>query len=93
MGIVRWEFSVDIARSAVNNAKHIIASINPNVPRTHGDGLIHSSRFDSMVYCEEPLYEMDFSTKATAADAKIGQYVAELIEDRKHYTNGDWFNT
>ena len=74
--------SVDIARSAVNNAKHIIASINPNVPRTHGDGLIHSSRFDSMVYCEEPLYEMDFSTKATAADAKIGKYVAELIEDR-----------
>jgi acyl-CoA hydrolase len=35
-----------------------------------------------MVYCDEPLYEMDFSTKATAADAKIGKYVAELIEDR-----------
>ena len=74
--------SVDIARSAVNNAKHIIASVNPNVPRTHGDGLIHSSRFDSMVFCDEPLYEMDFSTKATPADSKIGQYVAELIEDR-----------
>ena len=74
--------SVDIARSAVNNAKHIIASVNPNVPRTHGDGLIHSSRFDSMVYCDEPLYEMDFSTKATPADAKIGKYVADLIEDR-----------
>ena len=74
--------SVDIARSAVNHAKHIVASVNPNVPRTHGDGLIHSSRFDSMVYCDEPLYEMDFSTKATAADTKIGQYIAELIEDR-----------
>jgi acyl-CoA hydrolase len=74
--------SVDIARSAVNHAKHIIASVNPNVPRTHGDGLIHSSRFDSMVYCDEPLYEMDFSTKATTADAKIGKYVADLIEDR-----------
>lgn len=74
--------SVDIARSAVNTAKHIIALVNPNVPRTHGDGLIHSSRFDSMVYCEEPLYEMDFSTKTTPADAKIGGYIAELIEDR-----------
>jgi acyl-CoA hydrolase len=74
--------SVDIARSAVNTAQHIIALVNPNVPRTHGDGLIHSSRFDSMVYCEEPLYEMDFSTKATPADAKIGKYIAELIEDR-----------
>ena len=50
--------SVDIARSAVNNAKHIIASVNPNVPRTHGDGLIHSSRFDSIVYCDEPLYKI-----------------------------------
>lgn len=74
--------SVDIARSAVNHAKHIIASVNPNVPRTHGDGLIHSSRFDSMVYCDDPLYEMDFSTKTTPADARIGQYIAELIEDR-----------
>jgi acyl-CoA hydrolase len=74
--------SVDIARSAVNTAEHIIALVNPNVPRTHGDGLIHSSRFDSMVFCDEPLYEMDFSTKATPADAKIGAYVAELIEDR-----------
>lgn len=74
--------SVDIARSAVNTAKHIIALFNPNVPRTHGDGLIHSSRFDSVVYCEDPLYEMDFSTKATAAETKIGQYIAELIDDR-----------
>jgi acyl-CoA hydrolase len=74
--------SVDIARSAVNTAKHIIALINPNVPRTHGDGLIHSSRFDSLVYCEEPLYEMDFSAKSTPADIKIGEHIAELIEDR-----------
>lgn len=74
--------SVDIARSAVNTAKHIIALVNPNVPRTHGDGLVHSSRFDSVVYCEEPLYEMDFSTKSTPADVKIGEYVAGLIEDR-----------
>jgi len=74
--------SVDIARSAVNTAKHIIALVNPHVPRTHGDGLIHSSRFDSMVYYEDPLYEMDFSTQATAAETRIGQYIAELIDDR-----------
>lgn len=74
--------SVDIARSAVNTAKHIIALVNPNVPRTHGDGLIHCKRFDSMVYCEEPLYEMDFGTKSSSVDTKIGQYVAGLIDDR-----------
>ena len=37
--------SVDIARTAVNTAKYVIAQVNPQVPRTHGDSLIHSSRF------------------------------------------------
>ena len=74
--------SVDIARSAVNTAKHIVALINPNVPRTHGDGLVHSSRFNSMVYCEDPLYEVRFGDKVTATELKIGEYVAGLIEDR-----------
>lgn len=74
--------SVDIARSAVNNAKHIIALVNPNVPRTHGDGLIHSVRFDSMVYCEEPLYEARFADKVTGLEMTIGKHVASLIEDR-----------
>jgi acyl-CoA hydrolase len=74
--------SVDIARSAVNTAKHIIALVNPNVPRTHGDGLIHSSRFDSMVYCEDPLYEVKFGEKVTEIELTIGKHVAGLIEDR-----------
>lgn len=74
--------SVDIARSAVNIAKHIIAQVNPNVPRTHGDGLIHSSRFDSMVYCDEPLYEVRFGEKISPIEMKIGEYVAGMIEDR-----------
>ena len=55
--------SVDVARSAVNTAKYVIAQINPNVPRTHGDGLIHSSRFYAMVDCDEPLYEARFGDK------------------------------
>ncbi len=74
--------SVDIARSAVNTAKHIIAQVNPNVPRTHGDGLIHSSRFGSMVYCEDPLYEVQFGDKVSGVELTIGEYVAGLIEDR-----------
>lgn len=74
--------SVDIARSAVNIAKHIIAQVNPNVPRTHGDGLVHSSRFDSMVYCDDPLYEVRFGEKISAVEIKIGEYVAGMIEDR-----------
>ena len=74
--------SVDVARSAVNTAKIVIAQVNPNVPRTHGDGLIHASRFHSMVYCEEPLQEANFSEKIGEAELKIGKLVADLIEDR-----------
>lgn len=74
--------SVDVARSAVNTAKIVIAQVNPNVPRTHGDGLIHSSRFHSLVFCDDPLQEANFGEKVGEAERKIGQHVANLIEDR-----------
>ena len=74
--------SVDVARSAVNTAKKVIAQVNPNAPRTHGDGMIHASRFHAMVYCEDPMQETSFAEKVGDSERKIGQYVAELIEDR-----------
>ena len=74
--------SVDVARSAVNTATYVIAQVNQNVPRTHGDGLIHSSRFHAMVECHEPLYEARFGDKVGEIEMKIGQNVASLIDDR-----------
>ena len=74
--------SVDIARSAVNTAKHVIAVVNPNVPRTHGDGLIHSSRFHSIVKCDDPLYEVRYGDNVGPIELKIGENIASLIEDR-----------
>ncbi|HNP24405.1 MAG TPA: acetyl-CoA hydrolase/transferase C-terminal domain-containing protein [Panacibacter sp.] len=73
--------SVDIARSAVNCTKKIIALVNPNAPRTHGDSLIHSSRFDAMVYHDAPLHTTDYGEKFTADTVKIGENVASLIDD------------
>lgn len=73
--------SVDIARSAVNTATHIIAQVNPRVPRTHGDSLIHTRRFTSMVYQEEELPEVDYGAKTGPEELKIGKIVAGLIED------------
>lgn len=73
--------SVDIARSAVNTAKHIIAQVNPNVPRTHGDSLVHTSRFTSMVYHEEALPQVDYGVKVREDELKIGQLIAGMIED------------
>ncbi len=73
--------SVDIARAAVDNSKYIIAQVNPNVPRTLGDGLIHFRRFHAMVWSEEPLHEMD-SKPLTEQEMAIGKNVASLIDDR-----------
>lgn len=73
--------SVDVARSAVNTATHIIAQVNPRVPRTHGDSLVHTTRFHSMVYHEEELPEVDYGAKVGPDELKIGQLIAGLIED------------
>jgi len=74
--------SVDIARAAVNNAKHVIAQVNPQMPRTHGDGMIHISSFDAMVKVDEPLYELAYSGKMNEASDVIGKYISELVDDR-----------
>lgn len=74
--------SVDIARSAVDSAKYLVAQVSPYAPRTHGDGMIHVSRFHAMVYCEDQLHEADFSEKAGETEEKIGKHIAGLIEDR-----------
>lgn len=73
--------SVDVARSAVNTAKHVVAVINPHVPRTHGDGLVHSSRFHAFVQSNAPLYEGGYADKSGAVDLQIGENIASLIED------------
>ncbi|MBP9190847.1 MAG: 4-hydroxybutyrate CoA-transferase, partial [Chitinophagales bacterium] len=73
--------SVDIARTAVNTSKLVIAQVNPNVPRTHGDSLIHSTRFHKMVWIESPLLEITFGEEILESDALIGKYIAELFDD------------
>ncbi len=74
--------SVDIAKSAVKHAKKIIAQVNPNMPRTHGDGFIHVSRMNAMVESHDLLPQVNYSSRATEAEITIGKKIAELIEDR-----------
>ncbi|MDO5509507.1 MAG: acetyl-CoA hydrolase/transferase C-terminal domain-containing protein [Weeksellaceae bacterium] len=72
--------SVDITLPAVLTAKKIIAQINPQVPRTHGDGIVHISRIAALVECDEPIYSLQMP-EPTAVEEAIGKNVAELIED------------
>ncbi len=73
--------SVDITRSAVQNAKHVIAQVNPQMPRTHGDGIIHISEINALVEVNEALPEVSYSDKVTDTSRKIAKYCAEMIED------------
>lgn len=73
--------SVDIARAAVDCAHHVIAQVNPKMPRTHGDGFIHIRDIDAMVWHEAPLPETDYSGKSNPIVEKIGRHIAGMIEN------------
>ena len=74
--------SVDVARSAIDTAKRIIAIVNPKMPRTHGDGMIHINRIEKLVWSEEDLLTINYSEKVGEEEMKIGRNVAELIDDK-----------
>ena len=74
--------SVDVARSAVDTAQIIIAQVNPRMPRTHGDGMIHYSKIHKMVWHEEELLTVDYGAKVGEEELLIGKNVAELIDDK-----------
>lgn len=74
--------SVDVARSAVDTAKIIIAQVNPRMPRTHGDGMIHYTKIHKMVWHEEELLTVDYGAKVGEEELLIGKNVAELIDDK-----------
>jgi acyl-CoA hydrolase len=73
--------SVDIARAAVDSAKQIIALVNPLMPRTHGDGMIHTDRFSKMVFHKAELPQESYSNKVSSTEIIIGKNIANLIED------------
>ena len=74
--------SVDIARTAVNCAQYVIAQVNPQMPRTHGDSFIHVKDIDAMVYANEPLPEVFYSAGVTDIERKVGEYVSQLVENK-----------
>lgn len=72
--------SVEATRAAMLASKHVIAQVNKYMPRTHGDGLIHVENLTGMFECDEPIPEV-IPGAPTETEAKIGKYVAELIEN------------
>lgn len=72
--------SIDISKAAVETAKVVIAQVNENMPRTHGDGIVHVDQIHSFVEGNLPLHEHK-SAPLSAIEIAIGKNVASLVED------------
>lgn len=72
--------SIDVARAAFETAKTVIAQVNPRMPRTQGDALIHVNDIHAMVEVDEPLLEAPMP-ELTEADIAIGEHIAGIIEN------------
>lgn len=67
-------------RPMIDGARLVIAEVNSAMPRTCGDSLIHTSKFDVLVRADHPL--IPFPNRAgDAVDLAIGQRAAALITD------------
>lgn len=79
-GYVSFGVSADLATAAVECAPIVIAQINPQMPFSYGDPLVHVSRLAAAVAVDEPLVEVP-TPVPTEKEIKIGNFIAELIPD------------
>ena len=79
-GYVSLGISVDIVKAATEKADIIIAQVNSDMPRTHGDGFINLKDIDFIIDKDEPLLEYTIKAPSDIVQ-RIGKYVARIIED------------
>ena len=72
--------SIDAALAASQMARHIVAEINDQMPRTHGNTLVPFSRIDAFIHTSRPLHTREASPPTPAEEA-IGEHVAALVDD------------
>lgn len=79
-GYCSYGISADLAFSAVECSKVIIAQVNKYMPRTFGDPVIHVSKIDAMVRGDEPLVEVP-TVIPNDVERRIGNFIAQEIPD------------
>ena len=79
-GMCSLGVSVDIVKSATENAGLVIAQVNPDMPRIRGNTMIHVYDMDVLVPCNEPLVEVPVAEHDDVT-MRIGEHVASLIPD------------
>ena len=79
-GYCSYGISADIAVSAAEVARDVIALVSPNIPYLYGDCLIHESKISAAVLCDVAPFAMTFG-EPTPIEAAIGANVASMIPD------------
>lgn len=72
--------SCDATAAAVASARLVIAEINQQMPRTHGQNAVPLARVDRFIATDRPLFE-HHADPETPVEARIGELVADLVED------------
>jgi acyl-CoA hydrolase/GNAT superfamily N-acetyltransferase len=79
-GFISLGVSVDIVKAATEKAPLVIAQVNSNMPRVHGDGFIHIEDVNFIIPYDEPIIEY-VSEADSQITQEIGKYVSRLIRD------------
>jgi acyl-CoA hydrolase/GNAT superfamily N-acetyltransferase len=79
-GYMSLGVSVDITKTAVENASKIIVQVNKNMPRVHGETFVNIKDVDYILPYDEPLLEFAEVVSDEIAQ-KIGNHVAKIVED------------
>ncbi|MBF0539223.1 MAG: GNAT family N-acetyltransferase [Nitrospirae bacterium] len=79
-GFLSLGISVDIVKAAVESARVVIAQVNVNMPRIHGDGFIHIKDVDFVIHADEPILQYQSDAEDDIVQA-IGRYVSSLLQD------------
>ncbi len=79
-GLCSLGISVDVTRSALENAGLVIAQMNSQMPWTTGDSLVRLDDLDILVPSDEPLLEVALPDPDDTS-RRIAEYVAALIPD------------
>jgi acyl-CoA hydrolase/GNAT superfamily N-acetyltransferase len=73
--------SVDITRAGLDNARLVIAQVNPRMPRTWGDSFVHVEEINYLVPYEEPLVQSFPTVQDNEVMRRIGHYISQLVDD------------
>ena len=79
-GYLSLGISVDMVKAATDKAPMIIAQVNAEMPRVHGDGFIHIKDVEFIIRHDEPLLELP-GIELNETTQRIGNHVARLVQD------------